>query len=489
MWPTPGMYKRRRPERTVLYRLVREHAETLFAEASERSATGAGYPRHVENEFRRYLDCGVLSKGFMRVRCDACQTDELVGFSCKGRAFCPSCLGRRMSDSAARLCEDRLPEARYRQWVFSFPWRIRVLLAKESALWSEVLSVCHKKVFAYQRRVARALGVTRPGTFGVSFTQRFGSLLTLNPHAHSVVPDAVCVETDKSELELRELPPPSDADVEAIGLAIAKAVLAKVARWADRGEEEDDSAHVLALREAAQSTVWDKDGGQDAVQAKRRQVLVQTEIGCFSIDADRSVSASDRAGLEKLLRYCGRPPLAQNRLSIRPSGKVSYRLRKPYFTGQTEVVLEPVAFLRRLAALVPPPRQNHIRFYGLLSSQAKRREAFLKLVKKDVVGEGEPTGELARVTISVTPEAEEPKAPGSTYRLSWARLLARVFKHAVLTCKECGGKRRIVSAITELEVAHRILAHLNLPTETPVLEPARAPPQLELSDLDEWSPS
>ena len=52
------------------------------------------------------------------------------------------------------------------------------------------------------------------------------------------------------------------------------------------------------------------------------------------------------------------PAFAHKRLSLTPSGKVSYRLRKPYYTGQTEVVLEPVAFLRRLAALVPPRGQH-----------------------------------------------------------------------------------------------------------------------------------
>ena len=77
---TPGRPKvlvRRHPENTVLYRLVSSHAETLFAEARSRSATGSGYPRHVENEFRRYLECGVLGRGFARIRCEDCAHEEL----------------------------------------------------------------------------------------------------------------------------------------------------------------------------------------------------------------------------------------------------------------------------------------------------------------------------------------------------------------------------------------------------------------------------
>ncbi len=119
--------------------MVRERAETLFAE--------------------------------VRVHCAGCGRDELVAFSCKGRAVCPSCVGRRMSDTAARLVDARLPVAPYRQWVFSFPRRIRVALAKDTALWSEVLCVCIHKVFAYQRKKARTRGIRAPKTLAACFVQ------------------------------------------------------------------------------------------------------------------------------------------------------------------------------------------------------------------------------------------------------------------------------------------------------------------------------
>jgi hypothetical protein len=112
-----------------LHQVVVEYAETMFAQAREQSESGHGYPGHVEREFRRYVDCGILARGFVRVRCGECGTDELVAFSCKGKAVCPSCAGRRMNDLALRLCEQVLPVAPYRQWVFSFPWRIRLALA------------------------------------------------------------------------------------------------------------------------------------------------------------------------------------------------------------------------------------------------------------------------------------------------------------------------------------------------------------------------
>ncbi|MCU0252045.1 MAG: transposase zinc-binding domain-containing protein [Vicinamibacterales bacterium] len=49
----------------------------------------------MEQEFREFLGCGVLARGFARFRCDDCGLNRPVPFSCKGRGFCPSCGGRQ----------------------------------------------------------------------------------------------------------------------------------------------------------------------------------------------------------------------------------------------------------------------------------------------------------------------------------------------------------------------------------------------------------
>lgn len=43
----------------------------------------------------------------------------------------------------------------------------------------------------------------------------------------------------------------------------------------------------------------------------------------------------------------------------------------------------------------------------------------------------------------------------------------------VLRCPACGGRRRIVSFLTESDVVRRILTHLGLPTDAPAVAPAR----------------
>ena len=58
----------------------------------------------------------------------------------------------------------------------------------------------------------------------------------------------------------------------------------------------------------------------------------------------------------------------------------------------------------------------------------------------------------------------------------WADLLLRVFLVDVLCCTRCGGRRRVLEAVTDPGAAARILLHLGLEATAPRAEPARAPP-------------
>src|SRR5438477_12387969 len=70
----------------ILHGLVRDHLETFLRDAAERT-DGTGVPHFVEKELREFLTCGVLARGFARVRCGDCAYERLVPFSCKGRGY------------------------------------------------------------------------------------------------------------------------------------------------------------------------------------------------------------------------------------------------------------------------------------------------------------------------------------------------------------------------------------------------------------------
>jgi hypothetical protein len=85
-----------------------------------------------------------------------------------------------MEDGADHLTRNVLPAVPVRQWVLSFPRRVRFLAARHPSLASRLLEVFVRAVFAWQRRVARRDGVVDPRTGGVTAVQRIGGALNLN---------------------------------------------------------------------------------------------------------------------------------------------------------------------------------------------------------------------------------------------------------------------------------------------------------------------
>jgi hypothetical protein len=479
-------YQRRRPEDTVLHQVVRDHLEAFLADARVRSPHGCGAPRHVERELRGYLRCGLLAHGFIRTRCAACGFERLVAFACKGRAVCPSCRGRRMTDLAAQLVDRVLPVAPYRQWTLSVPWALRPRLAHDRALLSRALAAFIGAIFRWQRAAARARGVARPQPAAVTAVQRFGSALNLNVHYHVTVPDGVFVDDGAGGARFVPLPPPTDDDVAAVCARAAR----RIRRLVDGDEHaepvDDDHAAAASLLEAARAPLAPSQASlvpPDPSPHRRRTAAVDD----FSLHADTAVPAHDRAALERLLRYGARPPFAHQRLRRTAAGKVAYRLRRPWFTGQTELVLEPLAFLRRLAALVPPPRQNQTRYHGVFAAHAKLRRAVTALVPASI-------SRPARAGHAHAADDARPRQPS---RLPWAELFRRVFRQDLEVCPRCAGDVRVLAAITDPDVITAILDHLDLPTEPPSVAPARAPPQLPfwpdgvdpVPDLDAFDPA
>jgi len=74
----------------------------------------------------------------------------------------------------------------------------------------------------------------------------------------------------------------------------------------------------------------------------------------FSLHAAVRCGADQRKQLEHLCRYITRPPIANERLKCNRAGQVVLQLKSSYKDGTTHIVMSPLEFMQRLAALVPP---------------------------------------------------------------------------------------------------------------------------------------
>ena len=242
-------YQPRHAEASVLHIVIRGHLDNFLRAAADR-ADGAGLPAFVAREFHKFLTCGVLAHGFARVRCEGCALERLVPFSCKGRGFCPSCGGRRMTERAAHLVDEVLPPVPVRQWVLTLPYRLRYLLAWDHGLSRAVLAVHARALLDFYRDQARSHGIPDGRTGTLTVIQRFGGGLKLNVHFHTLAFDGVFVRSPARPLEFRPALPPSDAEVEQVLGTIRRRVERLLRR---RGLEpgEDDTGPEDPLAEGS----------------------------------------------------------------------------------------------------------------------------------------------------------------------------------------------------------------------------------------------
>ena len=433
----PAAYDRRCPADTPLYRAVQNHLETSLALCRD-DWEEEGISPHAERELRRYLECGILAYGFARARCGECGHDFLVAFSCKGRGVCPSCNARRMAETAAHLVDHVLPPVPVRQWVLSVPKRLRYHLEKDRAVLNTTLRIFLDEI---ERHLCAHSPGAGPGarTGAVAFLHRFGSSLNRHTHFHVCVIDGV-FEADSHE-QVRFL------EVDTLDAQDAEAVQARVRR--------------RILRACQRQGILDKDERKDMEQWGHG--------GGFSLDATVRIEANDRHGLERLLRYCARPPFAAERLEEIDVHRLLYRLPKPGPDGRTQLILTPLELIARIAALVPPPRQHRHRYYGVLAPNAPLRAAVTALALQAVV---------TPPVVPAKPPGDDPtEAPyRSSARYLWAMLLARIYAVFPLICPNCGAEMRIVAFITEATTVRRVLEHIGEPATPPPIAPARGPP-------------
>ncbi|MBC8254802.1 MAG: transposase [Ardenticatenia bacterium] len=468
-------YQRREPEKDLLYRVLIDHLETFL----QRTRTSEhSLPSHVEGELRSYLECGLLSYGFLRLRCPDCNTSRTVAFSCKGRGFCPSCMGRRMVDTAARLTDELLPAVPVRQWVLSLPLEIRYRLAYDGPLIGAFLAVFLRTVQTWYRQQARAQGYTDVRCGSVTFIQRFGSALNLNPHFHVLMLDGVyaCREEGTAPVFV-PAPPLGDADVQRVVEMAAHRLVRLLQQRGVLDETEEDAlaeeAPLLSALSAAsiqgQLATGPRAGRRvrrllsDPIEGLPSGRLCFSARG-FSLHAATRIEAEDRVGLERLCRYVMRPPLAGGRLQLIDADHLTFRLKTPWSDGTTHLLLSPLELIEKLAALIPPPRLNLVRYHGILAPHARDRH---RIVPRPPV----PTTASAAGASSGSPRRR---------RLSWAALLARVFALDVTVCPACGGRLRLIAALTDPDSINTYLTGVGSAAEPPAIAPARPPPQREL---------
>lgn len=186
------------------------------------------------------------------------------------------------------------------------------------------------------------------------------------------------------------------------------------------------------------------------------------KVGGFSLHAGVAVNEKQRDKLERLCRYVTRPPVSEKRQELTVLGQVRYCLKTPYKDGTTHVILEPLDFIARLAALVPKPRVNLIRYHGVLAPNAKHRAEVTSL------GRGKGATRDVESQCSSTDRSDGPTTDWADKTLQerhqvmrWAQRLKRVFDIDIEVCVRYGGQMRVIACMEDpVAIIKKIRAHL-----------------------------
>lgn len=350
---------------------------------------------------------------------------------------------------------------------------------------------------SYKRRAKRELGlssVSAAHTGAVTFVQRFDSALRLNVHFHTLALDGVYVRDPSSgELRFAALLAPTVAQV----LDVAKRTHARVCQLlrksgrylddenagSDAGDALTAEQPVLASCYQAAASGLDLLGpraGRPTLRLLRSPPAQQSptpelcaDVRGVNVHAMVAFDGRDRPRLLRLCRYIARPPLAQERLSLLPDGRVHYEMKKKWRDGTHALVFDVLSFIGRLIALIPPPRFHMLRFHGVLAPHASLRGQVVP--GKTAATQPQPAqlslphlSPVEALSSSGTPDDNAPKPPS---RHPWACLLKHVFAVDVTVCVKCGGPMRLSAFATTPAAIARALARAGLGAQPPPCSP------------------
>jgi len=425
--PTDAMqlYRARNQKKSPLWQCVHRHFGEFVELYQDDYQPDLGPLRPVIPQVvHKFLDCGNLDRGFARIRCDHCQHEYLLAFSCKSRWFCPSCHQKNVQTTAAFLTARVLAPVPHRHYVLAIPKMLRPYFQRHRHLLKCLCSLAHQSLTEYLRT---ALDLPEAHPALVLTLHTFGEYLDFHPHLHALVADGLFTR---------------DGVFHALPSVPLKPL------------EELFRAKVLKLLVQLQ-----------LLPLERVQVLLSWKHSGFNVHHGDLVPPENKAELEKLAQYILRNPFSVEKMTMEsPGDTVIYRSRLNAKINRNFEVFTPTDFLAAITQHIPDKGAQMVRYYGWYSNKMRGQ----------------------RLLASPSPPLEErggerrpgclPPPPAKLPSKKWRDLIMQVWHTDPLICPRCQHRMRVIAVIDQREVVEKILRHLGLWSGGARLVAARAPP-------------
>ena len=427
------VYRARNPKKSLLWQIANRHYDEFEAAYPEvyQPRYGALRPT-IPEVVHKFLECGNLERGFARVRCDHCEHEYLLAFSCKSRWFCPSCHQKNVQTPARFILDQVVAQVPHRHYVLAIPKMLRPYFQRHRHLLKRLCTLAHESLTEYLRTALDCAG----GVPGVIMTlHTFGEYLDFHPHIHALVADG---------LFLRE---PSKAAAPASGLEPP----------ACHTFHPLPDAPIKPLEELFRGKVINLLVEQRLLPPERVQILYSWKHSGFNVHAGEQVAPEAKADLEALAQYILRKPFSVEKMTLEwPADIVIYRSRLNAKINRNFEVFTATDFLAAITQHIPDKGVQMVRYYGWYSN--KMRGVRHRGLPPELIPH--------RPGVSPPPPLKLPSK-------KWRDLILRVWHVDPLRCPVCQNPMRVIAIIDDPRVVEKILRHLGAWHDPP----ARPPPQ------------
>jgi hypothetical protein len=409
-------YIRRRPEESVLYRIIHHYRDDFEYRWEELFQQHYGALRsEVLDAFDRYLSCGILAHGCARARCERCNHSILIAFSCKRRCLCPSCDTKRSLLFAEHLQSHVLRAFPHRHVVWSIPKRLRVYFRYDRELTKCLYTAAWT---AWKESVSERLSDGKPGAVMALHTA--GDLLNFHPHVHALCLDGAI---DAGGV-FHQLPPP---DVQLLERRFAE--------------------HIFRFLRDAELL------SRDVIDSMR-----SWEHSGFNVFVAESTPADATDARLFLARYLKRSPLSLERMSLIETGpEPKIRLVKKLDDGETHRDLSPLEFLAELQQHIPDTWEQTTRYFGAYASRTRGKER-----REREWNQNQNPAPPARSNGDDKPSDPVVEATPKASR-TWAAAIKRIYEVDPLVCERCGGQMKIIAFLHQPKEIEKLCDNLGYP--------------------------
>jgi len=441
-------YRARNPRKSPLWQCANRHYDEFAETYPEKYQPRYGRLRPIIPEVvHKFLACGDLARGFARIRCDHCQHEYLLAFSCKSRWFCPSCHQKNVQTTARFILDHVLAPVAHRHYVLAIPRMLRPYFQRHRPLLKRLCALAHESLTEYLRT---ALDCPK-GIPGIILTlHTFGEYLDFHPHVHALVADGLFVRASDNSGSSQAQPSqtlnsqPSTLNFHAL-----------------------PDTPLRPLEELFRAKVINLLVEEKLLSPERVQVLYSWKHSGFNLHAGERVPPEAKADLEDLAQYILRNPFSVEKMTLEsPGDLVIYRSRLNAKINRNFEVFTATDFLAAITQHIPDKGAQMVRYYGWYSNKMR-----------GVRQRGLPPEQVFhRPGVS-------PPPPGRLPSKRWRDLILRVWHVDPLRCPVCNNPMRVMAVIDDPQVVEKILRHLGAWHDPPACRslgggrPPRPPPE------------